>query len=93
MSSSEISEAALTSDSAEVELVTASQWREEWTARDTASVRLQLLGRVLCCRNKPPLDPLQGRHFGPTVQLPRTRLLWKLAPRLSRGLKVDLGAR
>ena len=26
---------------------------EEWTVRDTASVRLQLLGRVLCCKSKP----------------------------------------
>ena len=51
---STLSEKSLSdSESVKFELVTATQWEEEWTARDTASVRLQLLGRVLCCRNKP----------------------------------------
>ena len=62
---------SLASVSAEFEFVKSSQWEEECTARDTASVRLQLLGRVLCCRNKTShtLDPLQGRHLSPTVEL------------------------
>ena len=34
---------------------------EEWTARDTASVRLQLLGRVLCCRNKPRIRWIRSK--------------------------------
>jgi len=51
---STLSEQSLSdSESVKFELVTAKQWEREWTARDTASVRLQLLGRVLCCRNKP----------------------------------------
>ena len=60
-SQSEISAEAMTSDSVEFELVTASQWEEEWTARDTASVRLQLLGRVLCCRNKPRIRWIRSK--------------------------------
>jgi len=34
---------------------------KEWTARDTASVRLQLLGRVLCCRNKPRIRWIRSK--------------------------------
>ena len=36
-----------------IELIPSSEWKEEWTAKEAASVRLQLLGRVLCCKNKP----------------------------------------
>ena len=50
-----------TNYSVEFELVTAKQWEEEWTARDTASVRLQLLGRVLCCRNKPRIRWIRSK--------------------------------
>ena len=49
-------------DSIELELLqTSSQRREEWTARDTASVRLQLLGRVLCCTNKPRIRWIRSK--------------------------------
>ena len=34
---------------------------EEWTVRDTASVRLQLLGRVLCRRNKPRIRWIRSK--------------------------------
>ena len=34
---------------------------KEWTARDTASVRLQLLGRVLCCRSKPRIRWIRSK--------------------------------
>ena len=55
-----MSELSLASDSSEqLELVRTT--REEWTARDTASVRLQLLGRVLCCRNKPRIRWIRSK--------------------------------
>ena len=43
------------------ELVVTSQWEKKWTARDTTSVRLQLLGRVLCCRNKPRIRWIRSK--------------------------------
>ena len=43
------------------ELVVTSQWEKTWTARDTTSVRLQLLGRVLCCRNKPRIRWIRSK--------------------------------
>ena len=41
--------------------IQATKLGEEWTARDTASVRLQLLGRVLCCRNKPRIRWIRSK--------------------------------
>ena len=53
MSSTEIRSNGRGESSSESGSIQVTELREEWTARDTASVRLQLLGRMLCCRNKP----------------------------------------
>ena len=58
---SETSSLASDRDGREKLVRTNSQWEEEWTARDTASVRLQLLGRVLCCRNKPRIRWIRSK--------------------------------
>ena len=55
MSSHEASgDTSIQSSSTEIsfQLVGPSDWEQEWTVRDSASVRLQLLARRLCCRNK-----------------------------------------
>ena len=49
------------SDSTEEVKNQATSRGEEWTARDTASVRLQLLGRVLCFRNKPRIRWIRSK--------------------------------
>ena len=86
MSSSETSSSA--TDSIEL-LQMSSQRREEWTARDTASVRLQLLGRVLCCRNKPRIRWIRSK--GAILVLLWNCLVLNYYGNLGSILKVAIG--
>ena len=61
MSSTETRSNGRGESSSESGSIQVTKLREEWTARDTASVRLQLLGRMLCCRNKPRIRWIRSK--------------------------------